>query len=366
MSWANGYLLSDTGTCVRFIGNVGQAFKIAAEAMGFLRVHELAPIPTHFAVAYGHVSGQHSEVARDVDALVKSGNRLNPDQFAAIYEKYFGFGAEAEKLSAASARIEIAVSNLIRELAIASDNVRSYGDSLDTFTGELSNASSLDSLRTALASVLTETRRIEKAHRAIEERVQSTANEMVELKENLAAMRIEATTDPLTGIGNRNVFDRRLKELIAAASDDNLPLSIVMADIDHFKRVNDSFGHQVGDMVLKRVAATLVECVKGRDLVARYGGEEFVVLLPGTSIKGAYVVAEEIRKTMASRQLTRKSTGQILGQITLSLGIAELRRDGSGKDMIARADAALYAAKTAGRNRTASGELLSESRAGAA
>jgi diguanylate cyclase len=351
---------------VQFTDDVGRAFKLAGEAFGFLRCHELGPIPTNFAVAYVHVSGQHPELARDVDALIKTGDRFNAGQFAAIYERYFGLGAETEKLAAASARIEAAVGNLVRELAAAGDTARSYGATLDTFTGELSQGASLDSLRQALTNVLAETRRIESAHRAIEGRLQNTASEMVELKENLAAMRIEATTDPLTGIGNRKLFDRRLTELVAQAAEEAQPLSIVLADIDNFKRVNDTFGHQIGDMVLKRVAATLVECVKGRDLVARYGGEEFVVLLPGTSVKGAYVVAEEIRKTMAGRQLTRKSTGEVLGQITLSLGIAELRRDGSGKDMIARADAALYAAKTAGRNRTASGEMLADSRAGAA
>jgi diguanylate cyclase len=351
---------------VYFTEDVGRAFKLAGEAMGFLRCHELGPIPTHFAVAYVHVSGQQPDLSRDVNALIKTGNRLNSGQLVAIYERYFGLGAEAEKLAAASARIEAAVGNLVKELAQAGDSARSYGETLGTFTGDLSQGASLESLKQALANVLAETKRIESAHRAIEGRLQNTASEMVELKENLAAMRIEATTDPLTGIGNRKLFDRRLDELAAAAAQDGQTLSIILADIDHFKRVNDTFGHQVGDMVLKRVAATLVECVKGRDLVARYGGEEFVVLLPGTSVKGAYVVAEEIRKTMAGRQLTRKSTGAVLGQITLSLGIAELRRDGSGKDMIARADAALYAAKTAGRNRTASGELLADSRAGAA
>jgi diguanylate cyclase len=150
------------------------------------------------------------------------------------------------------------------------------------------------------------------------------------------------------------------------AQAQNKPLSIIFADIDHFKGVNDTFGHQVGDMVLRRVGETLVECLKGRDLSARYGGEEFVVLLPDTPSKGAYAVAEEIRNTMAGKQLTRKSTGEVLRQITLSLGIAELRHNETAEEMVARADAALYAAKRTGRNRTVSGELLTDVRMGAA
>jgi len=351
---------------VRFIYDLGRAFKLAGEALGFLRCHDLAPVPTNFTIAFSHIAGDHPSVVRDVSALIAEGNRMDPDRFAAIYDRYFGLGADAETLSIAAARIEAAVNHLVKELALAGDNAKAYGETLDTFSGELAAAVSLESLKEALSNVLAETRRIETAHHAIEERVQSTSQEMVELKENLAAMRIEATTDPLTGIGNRKLFDRQLKEFVDAARSDGHPLSIVLADIDHFKRVNDSFGHLVGDMVLKKVAETFVECVKGRDLTARYGGEEFVVLLPGTPIKGAYVVAEEIRTTMAGKKLTRKSTGQVLGQITLSLGIAELRRGEEPKDMVARADAALYAAKRAGRNRTASGELLTDTRVGAA
>jgi diguanylate cyclase len=351
---------------VRFIEDLGRALKVASEAMNFLRSHELAPIPTHFAVAYSHVSGQNPSVTSDVLAITPAVGKLNPEQFAALYEKYFGLGADAEKLSAASARIEAAVGNLVKELATVGADARSYGAALDSFSGTLSQASSIDSLKEALASVLNETRRIEVAHRAIEERAQNTAHEMVELKESLAAMRIEATTDPLTGIGNRKLFDRRLRELVAVAREEKQPISIIFADIDHFKSVNDTFGHQIGDMVLRRVGETLVECVKGRDLSARYGGEEFVVLLPGTPIKGAYVVAEEIRKTMAEKKLTRKSTGEVLRQITLSLGIAELRHNEEADEMVARADAALYTAKRTGRNRTTSGELLSDARVGAA
>lgn len=351
---------------VRFIEDLGRALKVASEAMNFLRSHELAPIPTHFAVAYSHVSGQNPSVTSDVLAITPAVGTLNPEQFSTLYEKYFGLGADAEKLSAASARIEAAVGNLVKELATVGADARSYGAALDSFSGTLSQASSIDSLKEALASVLDETRRIEVAHRAIEERAQNTAHEMVELKENLAAMRIEATTDPLTGIGNRKLFDRRLKELVAVAREEKQPISIIFVDIDHFKSVNDTFGHQIGDMVLKRVGETLVECVKGRDLSARYGGEEFVVLLPGTPIKGAYVVAEEIRKTMAEKKLTRKSTGEVLRQITLSLGIAELRHNEEADEMVARADAALYTAKRTGRNRTMSGELLSDARVGAA
>ncbi|MGE5540362.1 MAG: GGDEF domain-containing protein [Gemmatimonas sp.] len=345
---------------MRFTDTMERAFKLAGEALGFLRTHDMPPHPVNFTVAYSHVAGHHPALSRDIQELIAEGNRFDVQRFAAIFDRHFGLGVDSEAFSAAARRIEVAVSVLVKELAAAGDNARSYGAALDNFSGELASAGSLESLRTALTRVLSETTRVEQAHRAIETRLQTTADEMNELRENLAAMRVEATTDPLTGLGNRKMFDHRLKELVAAAHAEGQPLSVIMADIDHFKRVNDTHGHQVGDLLLRRVAETLVECVKGRDHTARYGGEEFVVLLPGTPVQGAYVVAEEIRKTILAKKVTRRSTGEVLGQITLSLGIAQLKKGESGKDMVARADAALYAAKNSGRNRTCSGEMLSE------
>jgi diguanylate cyclase len=346
------------GRDVRFFDSAERAFKLAGEALGFLRTHDMPPHPTNFTVAYSHVSGQHPGVTREIQNIIAEGNRLDLNRFAGIYDRHFGLGADAEAFSVASLRIEAAVTMLAKELASAGDEARSYGQALDTFSGELAAASSIEAIKAALLRVLDETTRIGTTHRAIEERLHSTADEMNELRENLAAMRVEATTDPLTGLGNRKMFDQRLAELVAAAHNESLPLSVIMADLDHFKRVNDTHGHQVGDLILRRVAETLVECVKGRDHTARYGGEEFVVLLPGTPVQGAYVVAEEIRKTIMAKKVTRKSTGQVLGQITLSLGIAQLRKGETGREMMARADAALYVAKNGGRNRTCSGEML--------
>jgi diguanylate cyclase len=343
---------------VRFIDSAERAFKLAGEALGFLRTHDMAPHPTNYTVAYSHVSGHHAAVTREIQNIIAEGNRVDPNRFAGIYDRHFGLGADAEAFSEATQRIEAAVATRVKELAVAGDNARSYGQVLDVFSGELSSASSIETIRTALTRVLNETTRIEQAHRAIEERLHNTAGEMNELRENLAAMRLEATTDPLTGLGNRKIFDQRLRELVAASAAEGQPLSVIMADIDHFKKVNDTHGHQVGDLILRRVAETLVECVKGRDHTARYGGEEFVVLLPGTPVQGAYVVAEEIRKTIMSKKVTRKSTGEVLGQITLSLGIAQLRKAETGNEMVSRADAALYVAKNGGRNRTCSGEML--------
>jgi diguanylate cyclase len=148
--------------------------------------------------------------------------------------------------------------------------------------------------------------------------------EISALRESLARAMTEAERDFLTGAFNRKAFDRRINDAIHAARAEGTDLTLLMIDIDHFKRFNDSFGHLIGDEVLKIVAKTLIDTLKGMDCVARYGGEEFAVILPSTPLKGGMVVAEAIRKSIASKELKRKTTGENFGVITVSIGVAVL------------------------------------------
>jgi diguanylate cyclase len=160
----------------------------------------------------------------------------------------------------------------------------------------------------------------------------------------------EAEKDFLTGLFNRKALDTKLGANIETSLALRVPLCMLMIDIDHFKQFNDNFGHLVGDEVVKIVARTLKETVKGKDIVARYGGEEFCVLLPDTPLGGGMVVAENIRKNIAAKELKRKDTGANYGQISVSIGVALHRATDTIPTFLKRADTALYDAKKAGRN----------------
>jgi diguanylate cyclase (GGDEF)-like protein len=160
----------------------------------------------------------------------------------------------------------------------------------------------------------------------------------------LAQLHALAAADGLTGVANRRAFDARLAEEIARATRSGSPLSLVLFDVDHFKRLNDTYGHQTGDETLQRVAATLSSAARAADLVARYGGEEFVLLLPDTDLAAAGEAAERLRIALAAMP------GQ--PQVTVSLGVASFPATSLGAgELVAAADEALYAAKQAGRNR---------------
>ena len=143
------------------------------------------------------------------------------------------------------------------------------------------------------------------------------------------------------------------------------PLSILMIDIDHFKKFNDSYGHQVGDQVLRLVAKVLQESVRDVDLAARYGGEELIAVLPGADLGLCADVAERIRRRISEARLTRRSTGQEIASVTVSIGVAQFRLAEAAEATIERCDRALYQAKRAGRNRTVTENEL-EPEAGAA
>jgi diguanylate cyclase len=186
--------------------------------------------------------------------------------------------------------------------------------------------------------------------RGLDGDLRGASREVQALRNDLEEARRQAMSDPLTSVANRKAFDERLAREMAAASASGSDLALLLLDIDHFKRFNDSFGHVIGDEALKLVAQTLVAGVKGRDMVARYGGEEFAVILPATSLVHALGLANGLGAAVKGRRMLLKSTGRDLGRITVSLGVACYRPGESASDLVRRADAALYAAKDRGRD----------------
>ena len=159
--------------------------------------------------------------------------------------------------------------------------------------------------------------------------------------------------DPLTGVSNRRCFDMSLAQVLAESHEHGRDMCLVMGDIDNFKKVNDAFGHQVGDEILKLFAGVLTQNVQSRDTVARYGGEEFAIILPQTTIQDAKALAERVRRELETKELAINESGKAIGTITASFGIAQLADGDDAETLIQRADEKLYAAKCAGRNRIA-------------
>jgi diguanylate cyclase (GGDEF)-like protein len=174
-----------------------------------------------------------------------------------------------------------------------------------------------------------------------------------QLSESVAQRRMlerEVTTDALTGLFNRRWLDQRLARFVERHRRNGTSLSVLMLDVDHFKRVNDEFGHATGDAVLVQVARTLLACLRPTDMSARYGGEEIAVILPDTDLGGAMVAGERLRKAIAALKPEHDPTRKI----TVSIGVATFTQDDTAQTLLARADGLLYRAKDRGRNSVAS------------
>jgi len=322
----------------------------AEAAFELMKTKGFAPTPKCYALWYAYFSKADPELERILERVANGAEDLNERRIHELYSQFFEIDMDTETIRQTGALIEASVAKVIERLNDVRDNAAHFGEHLDNFTGQLSARIGQDELEKIVGAVINETHKMRARSQQIVGDIKESSLEIIELRRSLDSVRREAHTDALTGIANRRSFDERLKCELREAADTETPLSLLMVDIDHFKKFNDSFGHQLGDKVLQLVAKILKTSIKGRDTVARYGGEEFAVILPETKLGGAAALAEQIRAAVASRRIVQKRTGEDFGTITLSIGAATLRPEESGADFIKRADDALYAAKKDGRN----------------
>ena len=243
------------------------------------------------------------------------------------------------------------MAQLLAQMGGMTRDAGSYGDKLAKFGNALSGRAQAEERHGLVAAILQATRRMQHQAQQLAMQLEQSSRQIDGLRTDLASAQREAHTDSLTGIANRKCFDHELRAAAEEAITSARPLCLLLADIDHFKRFNDTFGHQVGDQVLRLVAEVLTRSIKGRDRAARYGGEEFAVILSQTELDGARNLAEQIRRTVAGSRIRSKTNGRDLGHITMSIGCTRYLPGEPLTRLIQRADDALYRAKRAGRNR---------------
>ncbi|MBL8701960.1 MAG: GGDEF domain-containing protein [Alphaproteobacteria bacterium] len=334
--------------------------KVKATAMAViddLATRKVPATPTNYSVWYAHVTGENPALSRRIRDHLGNNHPLSDEVLDELWRRHCSPMGDPATVAQASDRLGRVLSELGREMSAAGEDAGRYSDAIRNFGESVVKAfaapDAASLLQDATRAMLLETKRMAEQNRSLESKLQSAGGEIDTLRRDLEEMRREAFTDPLTGVGNRKTFDRVLAEAMASARETAKPLTLVMIDIDHFKKFNDAHGHVLGDEVLKIVARTLVASVKGRDTVARYGGEEFGVILPETSLGNGYKVADQLREAVKAKKIVIRSTGTDLGRVTLSLGTAVYRAGEAATSFVKRADTALYFAKRNGRDRVA-------------
>ena len=314
----------------------------------------VAPNPRNFKLWFQYAQGLSPDLGKAIDSLATGEGPVPQVAVDELYARFVKRDDNARELEDIGQKIGDQIESLVQSLATAGRQNEAYGAALGLAYGQLSRSPDGAGFRNVVEGLIQATRAMEAKSRSLEEKLTSSTQEVSELRQRLEITRKEALTDQLTGLANRKHFDERLNRAAAEAASSGQPLALLMCDIDFFKKFNDTYGHQTGDQVLRLVSECLRDSVKGRDLAARYGGEEFAVILPRTALSDSAKLAEQIRALVESKKLVKKSTGENLGVITLSIGAAVLHPNETPADLIMRADACLYAAKRAGRNRVLS------------
>jgi diguanylate cyclase len=334
-------------------------------ALGQIKALRQPATPRNYEIWYAYATGYHPSLNQRINETLKTSGRLSESDLEEIYEAFLSPTRLSDKIDAVGSKVMGEIDQIMAMIDAAAGSASSYSESLAGMTAKIGESKDREGLRAIVESLVHTAKEMEASNQRLEERLNASKEEINQLQENLEAVRNESLTDPLTQLANRKLFDMTLEAAIGDARAKSEPLSLMMMDIDHFKTFNDSFGHLTGDQVLRLVASSVKQNVKGQDTAARYGGEEFAVILPNTVLRSAIVVADHIRRAVMTKELMKRSTGEHLGRITISIGVATLHKSDTAQSFIERTDICLYAAKRHGRNRVMS-ETDPEVTAGAA
>jgi diguanylate cyclase len=336
---------------VKVLDEHERTMAFAEVALGQIRSLRQTAVPRNYEIWYVYATGYNAPLNKIINETLARNGKLTEVDLEQIYETYLSHIKTTDRIDKVGARVIGEIDDVMKLLTDALGMSASYDASLNDASEKLASAKSGDQVKTVVESLMKSTREMRETNKALEERLTLSKNEISNLQQSLEAIRAESLTDPLTGLGNRKYFDRMIEMAVQNALASNEPLSLLMFDIDHFKSFNDSYGHLTGDQVLRLVGQSLKQTIKGQDITARYGGEEFAVVLPNTAIRQALTVADHIRRAVMAKELKKKSTGEILGRVTISVGASMLKQGDDTDALIERADACLYAAKRNGRNR---------------
>ncbi|MCV2884553.1 GGDEF domain-containing protein [Aestuariibacter sp. AA17] len=325
------------------------SFDTLKQTIPLLLKHSIPAIPTNYALWYTYVNNDSPELNAELDNAVADNQPLSELKSQELYRTHL-----ADKQEVSIWDLRQSLEGMLIELNQSMKDTRSdtseYKTVMDRCIDDLNKVEqegwTIEEVMGLVRNMVTEAQTIRQSTISFNSALSSAEKEIERLREQLKESQQEALYDALTGLCNRRYFDSEIESKIAMDR-----ISLMLIDIDHFKVINDTHGHQMGDLVLKAVARKLQSGCRDNAQVFRYGGEEFALIMPNADLPIARRVAESLRKSVEKIAVKNRRTGETLGDITVSIGVAQKEENEAHPELIERADKLLYQAKKLGRNR---------------
>lgn len=313
--------------------------------------HPASFTPPTYAVWYEFLTGINPPLSEAMNNLLNGNEQITSEVAQELFDRHISeINPEAQE--AFRLNMQRVLGDLAQFAETTDGETGRFSAGLQKYGEKLTSKLGTPMLKNLVGEIMQDTETMRNSVDALQGKLHESKSEIETLQQELQNARSEALIDPLTGVFNRRGFELQIKKLAVNTDLQDKKVVFMMLDIDFFKKVNDTHGHLFGDKVICAIAEILKAKVKGQDSVARLGGEEFAILLPDTSLQGAYAVAEHIRQGIEKGRIRRLDKQESVGGITISIGIANYDAHGDWTEAMGKADKALYASKKQGRNRT--------------
>ncbi len=326
-----------------------QAQMNARKTLALLKDQHIRQVPRNFTIWYEYLTESNPDLVRALNEQLAGSGKFTEKIAQEIYSRFFTFEKEGQAIRESNRLVQESMDNVVVSLNNTNEEFSDYGEQLSEFATK-ADGMSVAELQDVIGEIVSQTNTMTENAKNLNDSLDKASKEITSLRKLLKEVQEEALTDTLTGIANRKSFDEELQRLTELASENGKSLCLMMADIDHFKKFNDTHGHPFGDQVIRLVANTLRDGAGMSAVAARYGGEEFAVILPNTELDEAVDLANDLRQSVSAKKIVKRSTGEDVGKVTMSFGVALYSPREDTATLLNRADEALYEAKNAGRN----------------